>query len=352
MNIPNFENNVLYLYNLAMNAGFSVSYFKTKLMEKKLQTLFVIILLIFVGCKKENQPPTCEILSPEFGSTFKKGEMVTISVDASDEDGTISEVRFYVDGIGKSSSKAWPYNFDWDTDQEGPGNHIIKVVAIDNLNLEGEATINITILMSADDSSFTYEGREYRYKTIGSQTWMVENLGYLPAVSPSSIGSDSSPHYYIYGNEGSSVSSAKANDNYSDYGVLYNWEAAKTACPDGWHLPSDEEWKTLEKLLGMIDPDANNTNWRESGDVGKKLKFASGWYNNGNGDNSSGFSAFPSGRGYDGVYSNLGNSAFFWTSSEDGLSNAIGRTLNYGTDGVYRGGGPRRSGFSVRCLKD
>ncbi len=420
-------------------------------MKKKVQTISLIVLLILVGCKRENQPPTCEIISPVSGSTYMKGEIVTISVDASDEDGTISEVRFFLDGIGKFSTKAWPYNFDWDTGEAGQGNHLIKVVAFDDDNLKGEATMYITIEITIPtvitgevkettynsavctgeipddkgsditdrgicwsknpnpdinknhksagigmgdfevvldnleastlyyvkayavnefgdfygeeisfeseefygDGSFIYDGREYQYKTIGYQTWMVENLAYLPAVSPSSSGSDSSPHYYVYGYEGSSVSSAKANDHYRDYGVLYNWKAAITACPVGWHLPSDEEWKTLEKHLGMSEPDANNTNWRESGAAGKKLKSVSGWYNNGNGDNTSRFSAYPGGgRSFDGGYSNLGKSTFFWTSSEEGLGDAMGRTLNYGTDGVFRGGSHRRNGFSVRCLHD
>jgi len=55
------------------------------------------------------------------------------------------------------------------------------------------------------------------------------------AVSASATGSLTKPHYYVYGYEGTDVTAAKATYNYSTHGVLYNWPAAMTACPEGWH---------------------------------------------------------------------------------------------------------------------
>ncbi len=105
------------------------------------------------------------------------------------------------------------------------------------------------------------DGQEYKSVNIGSQIWMAENLRYLPEVSPSSEpefvfppSSDTlstEKFYYVYDYQGTNISKAKATDIYIACGVLYNFEAAKTACMCGWHLPSDEEWKTLEKYLGM-----------------------------------------------------------------------------------------------------
>jgi uncharacterized protein (TIGR02145 family) len=117
------------------------------------------------------------------------------------------------------------------------------------------------------------------------------------------------------GYEGSGVQEAKATDNYRKYGVLYNFEAAKTACPTGWHLPTDEEWKTLEKQLGMSSSDADNAGLRLSGEVGKKLKSKSGWQSEGHGDNSSGFTALPGGNrtNYYG-FEYLGYYSYFLTS--------------------------------------
>ena len=99
-------------------------------------------------------------------------------------------------------------------------------------------------------------------------------------------------------------------------------------CLPDWHLPSDEEWKTLEKFLGMSLSDADAWSWRDSGEVGLKLKSSLGWDENGNGDNSSGFHALPGGcRNSDGVYVNLGSMADFWSSSQTMTGSGIGRSL-------------------------
>ncbi|MBS0010414.1 MAG: hypothetical protein KFF49_03335, partial [Bacteroidales bacterium] len=75
----------------------------------------------------------------------------------------------------------------------------------------------------------------------------------LPSVSLSTEGNYTDPYYYVYGYEGSNVSEAKATINYQTYGVLYNWPAALTACPDGWHLPTDAERPSLSlSLLSFI----------------------------------------------------------------------------------------------------
>lgn len=185
---------------------------------------------------------------------------------------------------------------------------------------------------------------------------MIKNMAYLPSVSPSSIGSGSSPHYYVYGHEDSIVSSAIVRDFYGYFGVLYNWEAAKTACPSGWHLPSDQEWKTLEMYCGMSPLDVDDNNLRFSGKVGLKLKSTTGWwrcynengeYGDGNGENSSGFNGFPGGeREEDKGFLGQGAGAQFWSSD------AWVRSLSCGSDGVYRRSGYYRNGYSVRCLQN
>jgi uncharacterized protein (TIGR02145 family) len=197
------------------------------------------------------------------------------------------------------------------------------------------------------------DGRHYKTVRIGNQTWMIENLAYLPSVSPSSNGSDTSPYYYVWGYNGTSVSDANKEANYTTYGVLYNWEAAKTACPSGWHLPSDEEWKILEEHLGMSESDAASMGWRYSGDVCKKLKSKSGWYDNGNGNNASGMCVLPGGYRYeDGGFYSSGRYAYFWSSTDHGSALAWFRYLYYGYNGVSRVYEDRRNGFSVRCLKN
>lgn len=208
------------------------------------------------------------------------------------------------------------------------------------------------------DGYFDYEGRRYNYKTIGTQTWMIENLAYLPSVSPSSSGSDTSHYYYVYGYEGSSVTAAKGTSNYATYGVLYNWRAAIRACPSGWHLPTDAEWTTLMDYLTN-----NGYGYGGSGsDIGKSMAFTSGWTshstagrigNDQGSNNRSEFTALPGGfRSYAGGFYGLGDYARFWSKSSEYVSDAWYRDLYYGGDGVYRGSDDRRGGFSVRCIKN
>src|SRR5690554_404167 len=125
-------------------------------------------------------------------------------------------------------------------------------------------------ISSSSSSSIVYstikdarDNQTYRIVTIGSQTWMAENLKYLPSVVGPWTGSQTTPHYYVYGYNGTDVNVAKATDNYATYGVLYNWTAAmdgeassttnpsgvQGVCPAGWHLPSDAEWTELTDYL-------------------------------------------------------------------------------------------------------
>jgi len=182
------------------------------------------------------------------------------------------------------------------------------------------------------------DDHQYGYKIIGSQTWMTENLAYLPTVSPSSDGTDYDKYYYVYGYEGTSVSDAKAIANYTTYGVLYNWNAAQADCPVGWHLPSDAAWKVLENYLG---PGA-----------GYFLKSTSYWNSHGNGNNSSGFNALPGGNRRDkSGFNVLGGMAYFWSSTLES-GRAWFCYLTSDDIEVYRSTDYKRSGFSVRCLKD
>ncbi|TSA31119.1 MAG: hypothetical protein D4R64_18660 [Porphyromonadaceae bacterium] len=207
-----------------------------------------------------------------------------------------------------------------------------------------------------DAGTFTdsRDKHEYKWVKIGTQVWMAENLAYLPAVSPAIAGSNTALYYYVQGYEGTTVTAAKATTNYNTYGVLYNWVAAETVCPSGWHLPTDAEWKILETYLGMSQSDAADYEWRESGSIGKALKFTSGWNENGNGDNSSGFTGLPGGYRHRDAYfvTNLVTCATFWSASENDSSSAWSRDLASSRDGVNRLYYDRSYGFSVRCLKD
>ncbi len=204
-----------------------------------------------------------------------------------------------------------------------------------------------------DSFTDTRDGNSYQIIKIGTQVWMRENLAWLPAVGISSVGSDTHKHYYVYGYEGNDLKAARAVPDYKTYGVLYNWPAAKSACPAGWHLPGDDEWKTLEKSLGMSETEVDNSMWRSSGNVGMQMKSDAGWLDRGNGNNFSRFSAIPAGsRYYDGDFGCRGNRALFWTATKSDEANAWGRYLYSDMNAVFRGVYGLSTGFSVRCVKD
>ena len=201
---------------------------------------------------------------------------------------------------------------------------------------------------------------KYKTVTIGNQIWMAENLAFLPKVSESGEGSKEKAYFYVYGYAGSSVDSAKRDSLYLIYGVLYNWVAAKTACPEGWHLPSDEEWQILEEYLGV--PKNKLNDYYARGDVADKLKKVGFWKS---ASGSSGFNALPSGARYygdpldlqnNGFFGKLGNEAFFWTSSSikgsKGRTLPLRRQLRAGSTGIIRFPISPQLGYCVRCIKD
>ncbi|HNY31528.1 MAG TPA: FISUMP domain-containing protein [Fibrobacteria bacterium] len=183
------------------------------------------------------------------------------------------------------------------------------------------------------------DGQTYRTVTIGSRTWMAENLNFKVVNS-----------WCFQNNE----------ELCPMFGRLYTWPVAmgldssytigtasgallhQGICPSGWHVPSDAEWDTLAKDVGGADLAAT------------KLKSMSGWGDPGNGTDAYGFRALPAGElNNDGNFSCLGGSTYFWSSSEvvAGLSLAWRRGMLGGTVDLFRDGVSEKLGHSVRCLK-
>lgn len=192
------------------------------------------------------------------------------------------------------------------------------------------------------------DGMSYSTVQIGDQCWMAENLKYLPSVSPSSQGSETDAYYYVYDYQGSSVIGAKEMENFQNYGALYNWIAAITACPEGWYLPNDIEWFSLVYYVG-------NEN-----DAGGKLKSIRTspdphprWLapNSGATDERN-FSALPGGRATPTGFNELGYSGTWWASKENTVGNVWRFTMSNSTTIVYAGTTIKSMGFSARCLRE
>ncbi len=150
--------------------------------------------------------------------------------------------------------------------------------------------------------------------------------------------------------------------NVTTYGYLYNWYAvndSRNIAPNGWHVPTDEEWKQLEMYLGMSESETNNYGWRGTNE-GSKLAGNAELWPGGNLENNaafgeSGFSALPGGYScYDsGSFSYMDYRAYFWSSTEINDNSAWDRALVHNHSNVFRTNlSNKKLGFSVRCLKD
>jgi len=194
------------------------------------------------------------------------------------------------------------------------------------------------------------DGRIYQFVKIGDQTWMAENLAYLPKVDRVEEAQFETECFWVYGFRGRDVDEARQSEMYKTYGVLYNWLAACNSCPEGWRLPTDVDWQELEMTLGMIPGEAEKRLWRGSGETGKKLMSKEGWYKN-YGVNESGFNALPGGiRGLNG-FESAGYGAYFWTASPTNGDNSLRRGLLFSEAGINRTEDRRYIGNSVRCIK-
>ena len=220
--------------------------------------------------------------------------------------------------------------------------------------------------MDARDSNI------YPTVQIGTQCWMKKNLAYLPSVVGPGTGSETTPYYYVYNYNGTDVATAKSQTNYTTYGVLYNWSAALTACPSGWHLPTDAELNTLEtyvvSYINSPNPQypcsTSETGWRRCADnsgtdaggtygAGKSLKKVGQGTGVGAGDDLVGFSALLAGyRNTDGSFYYIGSDTGFWSSSASSSSLAWNRFLSTSYSTVNRYNDDKAYGFSVRCLRD
>ena len=183
---------------------------------------------------------------------------------------------------------------------------------------------------------------------IGEQEWMSENLnaGHFRNGSPITE-AKSNEEWIKYVKAGQAAWCYYENDaeNGKKYGKVYNWYAVndpRGLAPEGWHIPSDEEWTKLIDYLG---------GWKVAG---SKMKSTSGWTEDGNGSNESGFLGLPGGYRDDnnGSCANIGNDGYWWSSTELGKGSAWSRALDYNDDNIDRHGNHKDYGFSVRCIRN
>lgn len=203
------------------------------------------------------------------------------------------------------------------------------------------------------------EGNVYQTIKIGDQWWMAENLK-VTKYRDSSLILKVTTDTGKWNND--TVGACSVYDLPAETpGLLYNWHAvnnSKGLAPVGWHVPTDEEWKQLEKYLGMTQEEADKINFRGVDEAGKlKKDGVDAWVPYGNvwSTNESGFTALAGNcRMFDGRWgfpTDLKSTGFWWSSTEQG-DEAWYRHLDYKKTTVFRYYGPKTYGFSVRCVKD
>jgi len=201
-------------------------------------------------------------------------------------------------------------------------------------------------------SSFTDSRNGQTYKTvkIGSQRWMAENLNYTMANSWCYGEGGQVYDVFAYG-DGVTLTSTQIQDNCNTYGRLYTWNAAKTACPTGWHLPTRDECDQLfESVSGTkFDDYGNWSAWSVEfdNDAGKKLKSQYGWYYDGNGTDDFQFSALPGGYRYsDGNFYDAGYYGYWWTATDNADDWGMGYDCYIDEYAINK-----CDGLSVRCVE-
>jgi len=185
------------------------------------------------------------------------------------------------------------------------------------------------------------DGETYATITVGGQTWMAENLRYNAVGSWVNPANPSAIYGRLY--EWTTLMNGATSSSTSPSGV-------QGVCPDGWHIPSDPEWKTLEISLGLSAATIDSLG-PVRGTHGTGMKSTTGW-TLGTGTNTSGFNAFPAGYYHSSAFSVLGEFTGFWSSTEHSSTRAIYRYL-YGLDvGVFRDKPSKPFAFSCRCIKN
>jgi uncharacterized protein (TIGR02145 family) len=167
-----------------------------------------------------------------------------------------------------------------------------------------------------------HEGFSYPMAKIGEQVWLAQNMKATPSVGES----------WCYGGHSS---------NCDLYGKLYDFEAASSVCPSGWHLPTHKDWN---ELLDFV----NKSTGMDA--AGLYLKANRLWLEK-EGLDRFGFSALPGGfRTEGGDFTMLQERAYWWSEAKD-AENAYFRSLQNDSDMLTSGYSAQGRGFSVRCVK-
>jgi uncharacterized protein (TIGR02145 family) len=253
----------------------------------------------------------------------------------------------------------WENDGTWDTNYSTTktathqytteGTYILNLKVKDSGGLTNTTTRPVIVSNDGIEGTVTdIDGNVYNTIQIGNQWWIAENLKVMHYRNGEVIQNVTDNTQWYNLSTGAYCSYENSVSNISIYGVLYNWysvDDSRGLAPEGWHIPTDEEWKELEMYLGGANEggrlkEAGTTHWEIP---------------NRGATNSSGFTALPGGfrdSGNEPFFHMVGYLADFWSSTEFNSYSAWSRRLHFYHSDVMRGSSYKRNGFSVRCIRD
>lgn len=220
--------------------------------------------------------------------------------------------------------------------------YYVRAYAINSVGKSFGIETSFSTSQTNSETVTDIDGNVYPTVQIGTQIWMAANLRTTRYRTGATITNVTNATTWAGLTTGAWAHYGNNSVNEMVYGKLYNWYAvadSRNICPTGWHVPSDAEWTVLSNFLGT--------------DVGFKMKSTSGWQDNGNGSNASGFNGLPGGyRAYDGFFYSIGLNSHFWSSTHVGDNDSWYRYMVRNDRILGRDSFVKQLGFSVRCVRD
>lgn len=309
-----------------------------------------LYILLATGCEKETEDAQVPVVTTDAISNILLASAICRGTVTSDG-------GFEVTTRGICWSTQNPPSLEDNVSEEGTGlgsflSYIMDLNPSTTYYAAAYATNNngtgygAVVSFNTEQGATDVDGNLYKSISMGSQTWMGSNLATTKYNDGTPIPYHSTyltwreldtPGYTAYFGDPSYISA---------YGALYNWYTvdSEKLCPEGWRIPTDEEWTILASYLGSTSlaggrlKQAGEISWR-SPNTGATNEF--------------GFTALPGGYcNIDGEYSSLGSSGFWWSSTEASPTAAWARGMSHASSTVTRGDDNKKRGFSVRCIKD
>jgi uncharacterized protein (TIGR02145 family) len=209
------------------------------------------------------------------------------------------------------------------------------------------------------------DGNEYNITQIGDQWWFAQNLGVTRYSNGDSIPLIADSEQWVQGTTGARVVYNFSSEPQQSDGYLYNWFAVndnRGVCPEGWRIPSDEDWMKLEKYLGMNEDEVPLGGTRGDveniGGILKDTTMISWELPNQGALNTYNFKA--SGAGlilYNGIFNGYGKVGAYWTSTLRNTANLFPnriwmRFVSNHANYIVRVSTFKQNGLSIRCMRD